>query len=137
MFKDDHIPADILVLSSSEPNSICYVETKNLDGETNLKICNGYPIFKNMKTASDCHDFEFYIETEKYSPNLTSFTGKIVFPKTKTKETTILPINLNNILLRGCVLRNTEWIIGFVIGTEKRTEKSPTQKTTICKIFKS
>ncbi|KAF8176378.1 hypothetical protein K438DRAFT_1770578 [Mycena galopus ATCC 62051] len=36
---NEQVPADLIVLATSDPDGNCYLETKNLDGETNLKVC--------------------------------------------------------------------------------------------------
>ena len=35
--KNEFFPADLILLATSATKNICFVETKNLDGETNLK----------------------------------------------------------------------------------------------------
>ena len=37
VFDEEYIPCDIVLLKSSDPKGGCFVETKGLDGETNLK----------------------------------------------------------------------------------------------------
>ena len=36
--RDEEVPADVVVVACSNQSGHCYVETVNLDGETNLKI---------------------------------------------------------------------------------------------------
>lgn len=121
------IPADIVVLGVDEKDPLnsrgtLYVETKSLDGETNLKMRHCMPHLigryniNNIDTLNELNNSTLIIE--KPNKIIDSFTGVIEYNDDNNKETIIY----SNVLLRGCVLRNTEWIIGLVINTGHDTK---------------
>lgn len=108
--KNDFIPADILLLSSSNPNSLCYVETAELDGETNLKFKMGLRVTdETLQEERQLSDFDALIECEEPNNRLDKFTGTMLWKQER------YPLDLDNMLLRGCTVRNTEWTHGLVI----------------------
>lgn len=109
-------PADILCLSSNLPNSMCYIETSSLDGETNLKIRKGLPETQHLRTAESCAQFSAEIECENPNHHLYTFEGVLHHSDVQT------PLSPDQILLRGATLRNTDWIHGVVIFTGKETK---------------
>ncbi|EHK97677.1 putative Phospholipid-transporting ATPase DNF1 [Glarea lozoyensis 74030] len=117
IYNDDQIPADVVILSTSDPDGACYVETKNLDGETNLKVRHALRSGRKIKHARDCEKTEFSIESEPPQANLYQYSAAARWRQHETKEEMVEPISINNLLLRGCNLRNTEWILGVVVFT--------------------
>ena len=51
--QDSEMPADLVFLSSADPDSLCYVETANLDGETNLKLKYSYSRTARAESTAD------------------------------------------------------------------------------------
>ena len=128
LYNGDPIPADMVVLSTSDPDGACYVETKNLDGETNLKVRSALNCGRQVRHARDCEKTEFVIDSEPPHPNLYAYNGALRweqrdpdFPDAPRKEM-VEPISITNVLLRGCSLRNTEWALGVVIFTGDETK---------------
>jgi phospholipid-translocating ATPase len=112
---NDNIPADLMIISTGEPDSTCFIETKNLDGETNLKVKRGITELKHIKTPADCKNIKGYIDAEIPSPNLYTFNGAMCLIDGESE--TVIPVGPSGLLLRGCILRNTSWLIGLAIYT--------------------
>ncbi|KAJ0759614.1 putative P-type phospholipid transporter [Helianthus annuus] len=129
--KDQFFPADLLLLSSSYEDGICYVETMNLDGETNLKVKRSLETTLSLDDDSSFKDFRGTITCEDPNPNLYTFVGNLDY------ERQVFPLDPSQILLRDSKLRNTGHVYGVVIfsGHDSKVmqnaTKSPSKRSTI------
>ncbi|KMZ61764.1 putative Phospholipid-transporting ATPase [Zostera marina] len=114
--QDGFFPADLLFLASTNPDGICYIETSNLDGETNLKIRKALERTWDYLLPEKAAEFKGEIECEQPNNSLYTFTGNLLI------QNQTLPLSPNQLLLRGCSLRNTEYIVGSVIFTGHETK---------------
>ncbi|KXN91421.1 Phospholipid-transporting ATPase DNF1 [Leucoagaricus sp. SymC.cos] len=114
---DEPIPADILICSTSEDENVAYVETKGLDGETNLKSRHAVAALTRIRSAADCaspHN-SFRVDCDKPDTNMYKLNAAVRVDK----ET--FPVDMQTMLLRGTMLRNTRWVIGIVLYTGEDT----------------
>lgn len=114
--KDEFFPADLLLLSSSYEDAICYVETMNLDGETNLKLKQALEVTSFLHEDSKFRDFKAIIKCEDPNANLYSFVGTMDFEEQQ------YPLSPQQMLLRDSKLRNTDFIYGAVVFTGHDTK---------------
>jgi phospholipid-transporting ATPase len=122
-------PADLVLLGSSEDSGIAYIETSNLDGETNLKVSSP-PSFHACppqvrqsltKTSSLLGSTArpdqaaalsgAVVECEGPNKKLYDFAGSLALPGTSAP----MPLGTSQVLLRGSRLMNTEFAIGLVV----------------------
>ncbi len=105
----------MILLGSTMPKGVCYVETKGLDGETNLKqkMCRTEiaklgvkeeVLFKNFTGATVTCDLP--------NANLYKFEGQLKMPSGE-----LIPLSSEQLLLKGCQLRNTGHIFGVAVYT--------------------
>lgn len=113
---NDFFPADLLLLSSSEPEGLCYIETSNLDGETNLKIKQANTSTAHITSGHAAGQLNGYLKSENPNNSLYTYEG------TLNMGGKTIPLDPNQLLLRGAQLRNTEWIYGLVVFTGHETK---------------
>ncbi|CAD6190202.1 unnamed protein product [Caenorhabditis auriculariae] len=153
----EQLPADLLILATSEPGNIAYIDTANLDGESNLKVRQAVvdmehlideatlETFWNSSTSIHCdapnrqiHECDGYIETGSDSTTSSGKSGKATPDRSMVaqKPSKTIEFSINNMLLRGSRLKNTKHVYGVVIYTGKdtklsknNTKKSPKRST--------
>lgn len=135
MESGDFIAADLLLLSTSD-SGICYIETAELDGETNLKTRMALPCTAEMgDIIAKIYEFDGLIVCEPPNNRLDQFNGRLEWSGQKYN------LDNNNMLLRGCCLRNTRFCYGVVVFAGADTKlmqnsgESPLKRTSLDKFL--
>ena len=125
--KNETIPSDILIIKSSLTNHFCYMQTTNLDGESALKPRELITLLQNKLNPLNSNNKKINIdvsllegatiEIELPNANIYKCNGSLSL---KNKEKSY--IQIDNILLRGTTLKNTDYVYGVILYTGKDTK---------------
>lgn len=128
-------PADLIILASAHEDGTCYVDTANLDGETNLKCKSALiesqvaavqsgllsALFTRSAPQALSAPILGEVEAEPPSKELYTFEGSL---RLGGQDAATLALGPRQLLLRGTTLRNTAWCVGVVVYTGRQTRMS-------------
>ncbi|KAG0489407.1 hypothetical protein HPP92_008218 [Vanilla planifolia] len=118
--ENDEVPCDLVLIGTSDPQGICFLETAALDGETDLKT-RMIPSACSGLESEQLHRIKGVIECPNPDKDIRRFDANMrLFPPFLDND--ICPLNINNTLLQSCYLRNTEWACGVAVYTGNETK---------------
>lgn len=105
-----------MILNTSEAEGGLYVETKNLDGETNLKLKSVHKdLIRPFVTDTAFGNMAGTLNIEMPNNRIYKFDGNYEVPNGGSNL--VVPLSNDNVALRGMSLRNTEYVKGIVVYT--------------------
>ncbi|KAJ0824495.1 putative P-type phospholipid transporter [Helianthus annuus] len=134
--KNEYFPSDLLLLSSSYEDGVCYVETMNLDGETNLKIKRCLECTLPFDDEAKFDVFKAVVRCEDPNSSLYTFVGNLELGENIANEVSF-PLSTSQFLLRDSKLQNTDYVYGVVVFTGGDTKvvrnsmKSPSKRSRV------
>ncbi|WOL16355.1 phospholipid-transporting ATPase 1 [Canna indica] len=113
---DESIPCDMVLLATSDLTGVAYVQTINLDGESNLKT--RYAKQETMFRLPDITGGRaaVVLRCERPNRNIYGFNANLEI------DGKSLSLGPSNIILRGCELKNTVWAVGVAVYTGNDTK---------------
>jgi phospholipid-transporting ATPase len=92
------IPADLILLATSEPEGLCYIETANLDGETNLKIKQALPETAGILSPGVLGRVQGLLKSEQPNNHLYTYEGTLTIDTGGGEKE--IPLSPDQLLLR-------------------------------------
>lgn len=119
--KNERIPADLILLGSSNPEGTTFIDTSTLDGEKHPKPRNC--IKETIASIGDFKEDVFDIDLEMWvsvlqpDSSLYHFEGFINFVQQDKKVDMRVSCEIKNFVFKSAMIKTTDWVIGMVVYT--------------------
>jgi len=110
---EERIPVDMVVLATAKEDGTCFIETAQLDGETNLKLRKAAHNYTQSLIPQEIANLSGTVTADVPNHHLYQFKGSLEVKDFPEK----ISLDTNHLLLASSVLRNTEWVIGVCVYT--------------------
>ncbi|CDW72469.1 cation transport atpase [Stylonychia lemnae] len=121
MEQNDLVPADMILIKSSCPSGLCYLESQNLQGENDLlkKVCDRllYQII-NPEDPKTVKNLKGSIISDSTNASQYNFTANMYLHQSSNRQNVIKRVQIDEkqLILRGCKVKNTKWVMGLIIA---------------------
>ncbi|XP_018322977.1 probable phospholipid-transporting ATPase IIB isoform X2 [Agrilus planipennis] len=115
--KDERVPADLVLLRTSERSGTVFVRTDQLDGETDWKLRLAIPATQKLPSDSHLFDINASIYAEKPQKDIHSFIGTFIRHDSVNSDESL---DLENTIWSNCVVASGQ-ALGVVIYTGPET----------------
>ncbi|GAA5811925.1 hypothetical protein MFLAVUS_005372 [Mucor flavus] len=120
IMKDQRIPADMILLRTTEESGASFIRTDQLDGETDWKLRLAIPHLQKLHSDSDLLEVKGHVYADAPHMDIHNFVGTISIVDHATGSERIEPLGVENTMWTNTVLASGS-AIGFVIYTGKDT----------------
>ncbi|OIR58744.1 MAG: phospholipid-translocating ATPase [Amphiamblys sp. WSBS2006] len=123
--KNRRVPADLILLKTSEKTGSTFIKTDQLDGETDWKLRVAVSETQTKKTEAEILSLSLVITAEQPKKEIHSFAGTIKMVAEEKER--LEPLNLENTLWMNTVLTGS-LALGCVVytGAETRSQQNKT-----------
>ncbi|XP_053570821.1 probable phospholipid-transporting ATPase IIB isoform X2 [Bombina bombina] len=116
--KNQRIPADMILLRTSEKTGSCFIRTDQLDGETDWKLKIAVSCTQRLPALGDLFSINAYVYAQKPQLDIHSFEGN--FTREDSDPSIHESLSIENTLWASTVVASGT-VIGVVIYTGKET----------------
>lgn len=118
------VPADLLLLCSSSDDGSCYISTEEILGECNLQVRRAVrDLQRTLRKEESPHSFNLprlnlTVKVTQPCSDFYRFEGRLSL----RSQPRAAVLDVGNLLPRGSVVENTQWVLGLVLYTGMETK---------------